>query len=79
LFGEDHEQLRFEDCVLAQGALIQVQQFARIGTTYGYKILSELGTKLLIEQKILRNKREDRQGLLVLACLFLVCRLAAGK
>jgi hypothetical protein len=26
LFGEDHEQLRYEDCVLAQGALIKVQQ-----------------------------------------------------
>ncbi len=29
LFGEDHKQLRYEDCVLAQGALIQVQQTAR--------------------------------------------------
>ncbi len=26
LFGADHEQLRYEDSVLTQGALIQVQQ-----------------------------------------------------
>jgi hypothetical protein len=48
-FRADHEQLRYKDCVLAQGALIQVQQ--GLGKHKATKLL-ELGTdvtELLVE------------------------------
>ncbi len=50
LFRADHKQLRYEDCVLAQGVLIQVQQ--RLGKHMVTKKLLELGaevTELLVE------------------------------
>ncbi len=49
-------QLRYEDCVLAQEVLIQFQQTARIGTTYGSNNLQELGTELLVETEIFEQQ-----------------------
>jgi hypothetical protein len=73
LFLADHKQLRYEDCVMAQGALIQVQQ--GLGKYMAMEIARELGTELLVENKNLSNKREDRLELLV-HTYFSVCRLA---
>jgi hypothetical protein len=59
LFGEDHKQLRYEECMLAQEALIQ--QTARIGTRYGHKNLQELArNKTAGRNKHLSNESEDR-------------------
>ncbi len=59
LFRADHEQLRYEDSVLDQGALIQVQQ--GLGKKFGHKNLQELGTEvteLLVEtEKFVQQER----------------------
>ncbi len=44
LFGEDYEQLRYEECVLAQGALIQVQQ--GLGKHMATTICNSFGTEV---------------------------------